>query len=87
MSDYNIVFYEELGKLISELPYLVIKQSFLSFFFTPKHSPKSTAILLDRSRSVGLFRKAKTHVIAKFHRTDIVICSHSRERKTLSYSR
>ena len=26
-----------------------------------------------------LFRKGETHIIAKFHRTDIVICSHSRE--------
>ena len=25
-------------------------------------------------------------MIAKFHRTDLVICSHFRERKSLSYS-
>ena len=25
-------------------------------------------------------------MIAKFHRTDLVICSHSREKKTLFYS-
>ena len=30
--------------------------------------------------------KDKT-IIAKFHKTDLVICSHSREGKTLSYSR
>ena len=36
---------------------------------------------------MGLFRKGKTCIIAKFHRTDLVICSHSRERKTPSYSR
>ena len=35
---------------------------------------------------MGLFRKGKTLIIAKFHRTDLVICSHSREGKTLSYS-
>ena len=29
----------------------------------------------------GLFRKGKTHIIAKFLRTDSVICSHSREGK------
>ena len=29
----------------------------------------------------------KTHIIAKFHGTDLVICSHSRERNTPSYSR
>ena len=38
-----------------------------------------------RSRSLGLFRKGKTRIIAKFHWTDLVICSHSRERKTLVY--
>ena len=32
-----------------------------------------------------LFRKGKTCIIAKFYRTDLVICSHSRERKILSY--
>ena len=31
--------------------------------------------------------KGKILIIAKFHRTDLVICSHSRERKPLSYSR
>ena len=35
---------------------------------------------------MGLFRKGKTYIIAKFHRTDLVICSHSREGKTPSYS-
>ena len=33
------------------------------------------------------FRKGKTHIIAKFHKTDLIICSHSREWKTPSYSR
>ena len=32
-------------------------------------------------------RKGKTHIIAKFHRTDLVIESHSREGKPPSYSR
>ena len=36
---------------------------------------------------MGLFRKGKTHIIVKFHMTDLVICSHSREEKTLTYSR
>ena len=30
--------------------------------------------------------KGKTGIIAKFHRTDLVICSHSREGRTPSYS-
>ena len=29
----------------------------------------------------------RVKLIAKFHRTDLVICSHSREGKTPSYSR
>ena len=32
------------------------------------------------------FRRVETGIIAKFYRTDLVICSHSREGKTLSYS-
>ena len=36
---------------------------------------------------MGLYRKGKTHIIAKFHRTDLVIFSHSKEGKTLFYSR
>ena len=30
--------------------------------------------------------KGKTHILINFHRTDLVVCSHSRERKTTSYS-
>ena len=44
----------------------VIRQS----FFLPKQSQKSRSVLLDRSRSLGLFLKGKTRIIAKFHRTD-----------------
>ena len=36
--------------------------------------------------TLGLFRKDKTGIIAKFHRTDLVNCSHYSEGKTLSYS-
>ena len=45
-------------------------------------------ILQDRSTSLGLFRKGNNHFtcIAKFHRTDVVICSQSREGKTPSDS-
>ena len=38
------------------------------------------------SRSLGLFRKSKTHIIAKFHGADLAICSHSKVGKTPSYS-
>ena len=50
-------------------------------------SQTSRSILQDGSRSLRLFRKGKTHIIAKFHWTDLVICSHSKERKTPTYSR
>ena len=48
-------------------------------FFLSKTIPKIKIRLIGRSRSFGLFRKGKTHIIAKFHRTDLVIFSHSRE--------
>ena len=34
----------------------------------------------------GLARKGKTRIIAKSHRTDLVICCNSIEGKILSYS-
>ena len=40
----------------------------------------------DGSRSLGLLWKSKTCIVAKFHRTDLAICGHSKERNTLSYS-
>ena len=46
------------------------------FFFLPKQSQKT----------LGLFRKGKTCIIAKFHRTNIVVYSHSRKGKTPPYS-
>ena len=52
--------------------------SYKTEFFSFQNNPQN----LD----LGLFRKGKTHITAKFYRTDLVICSHSRERKTLSYS-
>ena len=42
---------------------------------------------MDGSRFLGYFWKGRTLIIAKFHRTDLLICSHSGEGKTLSYSR
>ena len=56
-------------------------------FFLPKQSQRSRSVLQDGSRSLGLFRKGKIGIIAKFHRTDLVIRSHSRGTKTPSYSR
>ena len=54
-----------------------------SFFFP--RNPKILHMLLEGFRSLGLFREGKTHIIATFRRTHLVICSHSREGKTLSY--
>ena len=36
---------------------------------------------------MGLFRKGKTRITAKLHRTDLIICTHSKEGNTSSYSR
>ena len=55
-------------------------------FFPSKHSQKSRSVLQDGSRSLGLLRKAKACIIAKFHGTDLGIYSHFREGKALSYS-
>ena len=41
--------------------------------FLPKQSQRSRSVLKDGSRSLGLFRKGKIDIIAKFHRTDLVI--------------
>ena len=35
---------------------------------------------------MGLFCKGQTRIIAKLYRTDLVICSHSREGETPSLS-
>ena len=57
-----------------------------SFFFFPKRSEKSRSVLQEGSRSLGLLWKGKIRIIAKFQRTVLVICSHSREGKTPAYS-
>ena len=41
--------------------------------FLPKQSQRSRSIFQDGSRSLALFRKGKMGIIAKFHRTDLVI--------------
>ena len=41
--------------------------------FFLKQSQRSRSVLKDGSRSLGLFRKGKIGIIAKFHRTDLVI--------------
>ena len=71
---------------ISHIVFLIYDKA----LFLPKQCKKSRSILYDGSRSLGLFREGETHIIqvAKLHRTDLVICSHSREeKKTPSYSR
>ena len=55
--------------------------------FPSKTIQRSRSISKDGSRSLGLFRKGKTHIVAKFQRIDLVVCSHSREEKSLSCSR
>ena len=48
---------------------LVIRSS----FFPLKTIPRSRSILYDGSRSLGLFRKGKTRIIAKFDGTDLFV--------------
>ena len=50
----------------------VIRQNFFSFQNNHKNLDLQ-CMLLDGSRSLGLFRKGKTLTIAKFHRSDFVI--------------
>ena len=47
----------------------VIRQS----FFSSKTVQKSRSILQDESRSLGLFRKDKTDIIAKIQGSDLII--------------
>ena len=74
----------------------MFSHNYISSVIKPYPSKKIPKILdpsykmdldLDGSTFLGLFRKGKTHIIAKFHRTYLVICSLSREGKTPSYSR
>ena len=58
------------GILCFELPYFF---GYKTEFFLPKQSQRSRSVLQDGSRSFGLFRKGKIGIIAKFHRTDLVI--------------
>ena len=47
--------------------------------FSFQNSPRN----LDKRDLVGLFRKGTTHSKAKFQRTELAICSHSREGKSV----
>ena len=58
---------------------LVIRWSF-SFQNSPENLDPSYKIDLE---SFGLFRKGKTRIMAKFQRTDSVVCCHSSEGETL----
>ena len=42
-------------------------------FFLPKQSKRSRSVLQDGFRSLGLLRRGKIGIIAKFHRTNLVI--------------
>ena len=63
------------------------------FYFPFQNNPKdldpSYKIDLDPPSKMDLdlwdcLGRVKTHIIAKLHRTDLVICSYSREGQTLS---
>ena len=55
--------------------------------FSIQNNPKNLDLSYKTDLDLwDLFRKGKTCITAKFHRTFLVICTHSREGKTLSYS-
>ena len=63
---------------LSEVLYKGYHISLVIRCFLPlQNNPKN----LDPSRSFGLLRKGITCIIAKFHRTYLLICSHSRDAK------
>ena len=61
--------------------FLAYKTEFFSFQNNPKNLDPSYKNCLE------LFRKDKTRITAKLHRTDLIICTHSREGNTPSNSR
>ena len=63
----------------------IVKYDYM-FVALHKYFGNSFMAIECRSRYFGLFRKGENYIIAKLHRTDLVICSHSREGKSLSYS-
>ena len=60
----------------------VMRQFFFSLTKNPKNLDPSSRLNLDLQDCLG----SVSHIIGKFHRTDLVICSHSGEGKTPSYS-
>ena len=68
-----------------DLPYFFdYKMEFFSFQNNPKDLDPSCKTDLDLWDCLG---RVKIGIIAKFHRTDLVTCSHSIGTKPLSYSR
>ena len=70
--------------MVKKLMYLFsYKTSFFPFQNNPKNLDLSSKMDVDL---LDCFGKVKLVIIAKFQRTDLVICSHSGEGKTPSYS-
>ena len=68
---------------------MAIRRVLFSFQNNTKDLDPSYKLNLDLWDCLGrvdCLEKGKIGIIAKFHRTDLVICSDSREGKTLSYS-
>ena len=60
-------------KTTTKIYYYRISSVIRQIIFLPKQSQRSSSILKDGSRSLGLFGKGKIGIIAKFHRTDLII--------------
>ena len=72
-----------IGRL--EVPYFfAYKTEFFSFQNSPENLDPSYKMDLDLWDCLG---RVKLILQQKLHRTDLIICTHSRERNTPSYSR
>ena len=64
MKDYTIDANNDTAREVILVPPYFFGYNTESFNF-PKQSQKSRSILLDGLRSLGLFRRGKTHILAK----------------------
>ena len=80
-------FQKKIIRLITEeIRYLTYLLFFFGYKIECSFFQKSENLdlfdMVDLARSLGLFRKGKNPILSKFHKTHLVICSHSRKGKT-----
>ena len=62
------------------------RASWPSCFFSFQNNPNYLNPAYKMDLDLWDFRKGKTCIIGEFHRTGLVICTHSKEGKSSSYS-